>query len=223
MAKITKEEEMRQQNVAEAVSKAEVFFKENSKIIYGCVIAVLVIALCILCYNRFILTPKKAEAQQQMFHAEQWFAEGNYELALAGDDNYLGFEDVIDKYGAKGGTAVYLYAGEAKLHLGEFEEAIKYLKKYSGKDNILSARAEGCIGDAYVGLEDYKTAINWFCKAAKTSDNVFSALYLKKAGIAAEALGNNDEALSYYKEIKDRWPGAFEASDIDKFITRIEK
>ena len=223
MAKTTKEEEIRQQNGAEAVSKAEVFFKENAKIIYGCVIAVLVIALCILCYNRFYLTPKRAEAQQQMFHAEQWFAEGNYELALTGDDNNLGFEDVIDKYGAKGGAAVYLYAGEAKLHLGEFEEAIKYLKKYSGKDNILLARAQGCIGDAMVGLEDYKGAISWFEKAAKTSGNVFSALYLKKAGIAAEALGENEAALSYYKEIKDKYPAAFEASDIDKYITRIEK
>ena len=48
MAKITKtEEEVRQQNVAEAVSKTELFFKENGKLIYSCVIAVLVIALCI--------------------------------------------------------------------------------------------------------------------------------------------------------------------------------
>ena len=52
MAKITKtEEEVRQQNMAEAVSKTELFFKENGKTIYTVVCAVLVIALCILAYK----------------------------------------------------------------------------------------------------------------------------------------------------------------------------
>lgn len=223
MAKKTKEQEVRQQNVAEAVSKTDQFFKENSKLIYGCVIAVLVVALAILAYNRFYLVPKKAEAQRETFHAEQWFAAGEYEMALSGDDNYLGFEDIISTYGSKAGAAVYLYAGEAYLQTGRYEEAIKALKKYSGKDRILAARAQGCIGDAYVGLEDYSTAISWFKKAAATSDDMFSALYLKKAGLAYEETGNAAAALACYKEIKDKYPSSYEASDIDKYITRISK
>jgi tetratricopeptide (TPR) repeat protein len=222
MAKKTKEEEIRQQNVAEAVSKTEQFFKENGKIIYGCVLAVLIIAIAILAYNRFILQPKKAQAQDQMVRAEQWFEAGEYELALNGDGNDLGFEDIIDQFGAKGGQSVYMYAGVAKLHLGEYDEAINYLKKYKGEDPILLSRAQSCIGDAFVGKEDYNTAITWFEKAAKTADNVYAAAYLLKAGIAAEALGNTDKALAYYKEIKDKWANAPEASEIDKYITRIE-
>ena len=66
MAEITKDEEIRQQNVAEAVSKADVFFKENGKLIYGCVAAVLVIALCVRAYNRFILQPQKQQAADQI-------------------------------------------------------------------------------------------------------------------------------------------------------------
>ena len=58
MAKITTKEDIRQQNVAEAVSKTDQFFKENGKIIYSCVIAVLVVALAVIAYNRFILQPK---------------------------------------------------------------------------------------------------------------------------------------------------------------------
>ena len=222
MAKKTTEEEIRQQNVAEAVSKTEVFFKENGKIIYGCVLAVLIIALAILAYNRFILQPKKVQAQDQMVRAEQWFEAGEYELALNGDGNDLGFEDIISQFGAKGGESVYMYAGLSKLHLGEYEDAIKYLKKYNGEDPILLGRAQCCIGDAYVGLEDYATAISWFEKAAKTTDNVYAAAYLLKAGIAYEALGNADKALACYKEIKDQWANAPEAAEIDKYITRIE-
>ncbi len=222
MAKKTKEEDIRQQNVAEAVSKTDQFFKENGKIIYGCVLAVLIIALAILAYNRFILQPKKVQAQDQMVRAEQWFEAGEYELALRGDGNDLGFEDIIGQYGAKGGQSVYLYAGVANLHLGEYDQAIAFLKKYKGEDPILLGRAQCCIGDAYVGLEAYETAIGWFEKAAKTSDNIYAASYLIKAGIAAEALGDSRKALAFYQQVKDQYASAPEAAEIDKYITRIE-
>ena len=223
MAKITKTEaEQRQQNVAEAVSKTDQFFKENGKLIYGCVIAVLLVALAILAYNRFILQPKKAQATDQMVRAEHWFQAGEYELALNGDDNDLGLEDIIKQYGSKAGEAVYLYAGIAKLQTGAFEDAITYLKKYNGKDPIMLAKAQSCIGDAYVELQDYATAITWFTKAAQTTDNAFAASYLLKAGIAAEANGENQKALSFYKEIKDKWANAPESMEIDKYITRLQ-
>ncbi len=209
MAKITKtQEETRQQNVAEAVSKTELFFKENGKIIYGCVIAALVIALAVIAYNRFILQPKKAEAQAEMFKAEQKFAQGDYELALKGDDNNLGFEDIITKYGTKAGKAVYLYAGACALQTGKFDDAIAYFKKYDGKDKILLSRAQAGIGDAYVGLEDNKNALDWYEKAAKTADNMYAAGYLLKAGLVAEELGDTAKALACYKQIKDQYPQA---------------
>ena len=223
MAKITKtEEELRQQNVAEAVSKTEQFFKENGKLIYGCVIAVLVIAICVLAYNRFYLQPKKAQATDQMVRAEQWFEAGEYELALNGDENDLGFADILKQYGSKAGEAVYLYTGICQLQTGAYEDAIATLKKYEGEDVILLSRAQACIGDAYVELEDYASAIGYYEKAAKTADNAFAAAYLLKAGIAAEANGDAAKALSFYKTIKDQYPQSPEASDIDKYITRIE-
>ncbi len=223
MAKITKtEEEVRQQNVVEAVSKTEQFFKENGKIIYGVVIGLLVIAIAILAYNRFILQPKKVQATDQMVRAEQWFQAGEYELALTGDDNDLGFEDIIKQYGSKAGEAVYLYTGICQLQTGAYEEAIATLKKYDGEDSILLSRAQACIGDAYVELEDYGKAINYYEKAAATVDNALAAAYLLKAGIAAEANGEYAKALSFYKEIKDQYANAPEAMEIEKYITRIE-
>ncbi len=221
MAKITKEEE-RQQNVAEAVSKTEQFFRKYSNLIYGCVIAVLVIALIVIAYNRFILQPKKAQAADQMAQAERWFEAGEYELSLTGDDNSLGFDDIISQYGSKAGQAVYLYAGIAKYRTGAFEEALSLLKKYNGSDPILLGKAQACIGDTYVELGDLNNAVVWFEKAAKTTDNLFAAGYLIKAGIASEELGNNAKALELYKKVKDLYPNAPEAMEIDKYITRLE-
>ena len=223
MANKPTEQELRQQNIAEAVSKSELFFQKYGKIVYGCVAAVLLIALAILAYNRFILQPKKEKAQAEMFKAEQKFAQGNFELALNGDDNTMGFEEIIDTYGSKAGEAVYLYAGASALQIGEFDKAISYFKKYNGEDSILLSRAQAGIGDAYVGLEDYKSALAAYEKAAATvSSNMYAAGYLLKAGQVAEEMGNKDKALDFYKKIKDQYPESAEASDIDTYITRIE-
>ena len=222
MANKPTEQELRQQNIAEAVSKSELFFQKYGKIIYGCVAAVLLIALAILAYNRFILQPKKEKAQAAMYVAEQRFAAGNFELALNGDDNDMGFEEIIDTYGVKGGKSVYMYAGACALQTGDFDKAIKYYKKYNGEDKILLARAQAGIGDAYVGLEDYNNALAAYEKAAATIDNMFAAGYLLKAGQVAEELGDKEKALAFYNKIKDQYPQSAEASDIDKYITRIE-
>ena len=134
----------------------------------------------------------------------------------------MGFEEIITTYGKKAGEAVYLYAGGSALQLGEFEKALKYFKKYAGEDKILLSRAEAGMGDAYVGLEDYKNALAAYEKAAATADNLFAAGYLLKAGQVAEELGDKDKALACYKKVKDQYPQAVEAADIDKYITRIE-
>lgn len=215
-------EALQQERIDETVSKTDQFFNENKKTIIGIIIALLVIGLGVLAYNQWILKPKQAEAMEQMFPAEAAFQAGECELALNGDGNVLGFKDIIDQYGAKAGKAAYLYAGICELQTGNFEEAVKYLQKYKGKDNILAGRALSCIGDAYVGLEDYNTAINYFLKAADKSDNMFSAAYLLKAGVTYEELGQNDKALECYKMIKDTYPQSVEGYDIDKYISRIE-
>jgi len=210
------------QAVAEAVSKTDLFFKENSKTIITVVVALLVVAAGIFCYVKFAYQPKVAEAQEQTFPAEALFRASDYDAALNGDGNALGFADIIDQYGAKAGKAVYMYAGICELQLGNFEEAINYLKKYNGKDAILAGRALACQGDAYVGLEQYDKALACFTAAAKKSDNAFSATYLLKAGVTAEKLGNDDQALSFYKEIKENYPQSIEGYDIDKYISRTE-
>jgi len=218
----TKKEQERAEKVEETVSKTDQFFRENKKTIYGCLIALLVIGLAIVGYYKLYYQPKSEEATAQMFPAENNFTNGEYELALNGDGNVLGFAQIIDDFGAKGGKDAYLYAGICELQLGNYQEAINYLKKYKGKDAILAARAAACIGDAYVGLGDNKQGLTYFEKAAATADNVFAAGYLLKAGVICEELGDNAKALTYYKKIKDQYPSSVEGYDIDKYISRIE-
>ena len=104
--------------VAEAVSKTDLFFKENRNTIL-IVLAVLVVAgLAFFFYHKFVYEVQRAEAQEQMYPAENNFRSMEYELALNGDGNVLGFSQIINDYGKKAGKAVYFYAGVCELQLG---------------------------------------------------------------------------------------------------------
>ena len=208
--------------VVEAVSKTEKFFNENGKLLSIIAAAIVVVAAGVFCFHKFVYQPAQAEAQGQMALAEANFRAGDYELALNGDGNVLGFAQIIDEYGSKAGKSVNFYAGVCELQLGNWDLAIKYLQSYNGKDAILKARALACIGDAYVGLENYEKALGYFEQAASVVENMFAAGYLLKAGVVAEKLGQNEKALGFYTQIKEQYPDSMEGYDIDKYIGRIE-
>ena len=220
MAKEIKNENV--EAVVEAVSKTEKFFNENGKLLSIIAAAIVVVAAGIFCINKFVYQPAQAEAQGQMALAEANFRAGDYELALNGDGNVLGFAQIIDEYGAKAGEAVNFYAGVCELQLGNWDLAVKYLQAYNGKDEILKARAIACLGDAYVGLENYEKALACYEKAAGVVDNMFAAGYLLKAGIVAEELGQNEKALGFYTQIQEQYPDSMEGYDIAKYIGRLQ-
>ncbi|MCR4860208.1 MAG: tetratricopeptide repeat protein [Bacteroidales bacterium] len=214
-------EAARQENIEQTVSATEQFYNNNKKLIWGVVAAILVIGLGSLAYNKFVFQPKCVEAMQQTYPAEMSFQSGEYDLALNGDGNNMGFADIIAEYGTKSGKAVYLYAGICELQLGNYDQALSYLKKYKGKEPVLAARARACEGDAYVALGDYAAAVRSYKAAAQTADNAFAAGYLLKEGSAHEALGQKAEALACYKAIQQDYPQSLEAYEIAKNIARV--
>ena len=215
-----KDEKLQQEEVAATISKTEEFYNQHKKTIWGAVICVLVVGLGILGYAKFIYAPAAKEAQEAAFPAELNFQQGEFELALKGDGNVLGFEDIIDQYGAKAGQAVYLYAGACNAQLGNWEDALTYLKKYNGKEPILAARALALQGDCYSALEDYAKAVKFYEKAAAKADNMFAAAYLVKAGQVYLQLGENDKALKAFETVKEKYPQSIEGYEVDKYINK---
>ncbi len=209
-------------NVTEAISKTEKFFETYKKhIIYGVAGVVAIVAAALL-YHNFVTLPAQQEAMAQTFTAEQYFRNGDFEKALNGDGNALGFNEIISEYGTKSGEAVYFYAGVCNLQLGNYAEAINNLKKYNGKDEIIAARAIACIGDAYAAQGDYSAALDNYKSAAAAANNIFAANYLLKAGIMCEEMGKPAEALAFYNEIKSKYSQSPEGVEINKYISRIE-
>lgn len=209
-------------NVSEALSKTEKFFETyKNHIIYGSA-AIIAIVAAVLLYHNFVTLPAQQEAMAQTFTAEQYFRNGDFEKALNGDGNALGFNQIISDYGTKSGEAVYFYAGICNLQLGNYDEAISNLKKYNGKDEILSARALACIGDAYAAMNNLESALSSYKSAAAASENVLAANYLLKAGIICEEMGKPAEALKLYEEIKTKYSQSPEGYEINKYISRIQ-
>ncbi|MBR5857107.1 MAG: tetratricopeptide repeat protein [Bacteroidales bacterium] len=209
-------------NVGEALSKTEKFFETYKKPMIYAIAAIVIIGAIIMAYYQFIHLPKQQEAMGQTFAAEQAFRANDFDKALNGDGNTLGFKQVIAEYGAKSGEAVYFYAGVCELQLGNYNEAIKYFNQYKGTDPIMAARAIGCKGDAYASLNELEKAAAEYVKAAKKADNILAAGYLKKAGIVYEELGKPAEALKMYEEIKTKYPQSVEGFEINKYISRIQ-
>lgn len=208
--------------VEEALSKTEKFFETYKMPMLYAAIAAIAITAGVLAYHNFVTLPKQQEAMSQTFAAEQFFRADDFEKALNGDGNTLGFKQIVNDYGSNAGEAVYFYAGVCELQLGNYNEALTYFKKYKGKDAIISARAIACMGDAYAGLGDLKAAASEYQKAANASDNIFAAGYLLKAGIMQEELGQPQEALKLYEIIKNKYPQSPEGYEINKYISRIE-
>ncbi|MDD3639106.1 MAG: hypothetical protein PHG33_03385 [Bacteroidales bacterium] len=208
--------------VAEAISKSEEFLAKYKNHLIYTVAGIIILLGLGFGYMKLIREPRRNEALAQMFPAERYFRSDSFALALNGDGNVLGFKDIIDQYKALPGQVVYFYAGVSELQLGNFGQAIEYLKKYKSRDEIIQARAWCNIGDAYAGLEDTESALTWYLKAAAYRDNAYAAAYYRKAGILMEEKGDYAGALDMYKTIKNKYPQTLEGYEIDKYIARLE-
>jgi tetratricopeptide (TPR) repeat protein len=222
MAKKKDVSEERMEAVESALSRTEQFIESNQKIITYVVGGVIVIILLFFGYQKYILKPKEKTAQTAMFKAEYYFEKDSTDLALFGDGESIGFLDIIDDYGStKAGNLAKYYAGVCYLSKGEYEEAIKYLKKFSGDDIIVAGMALGAIGDAYMQLGENEKAVSYYIDAANNEPNEFTTpAFLLKAGWAYESMGEWNKALKAYEKMKKDFPKARESRDADKYIAR---
>ena len=210
------------ESLENALTRTEQYIENNQKSLTVIVLAIIVIVGTFLGYSKLYIAPMEEEAQTQIFAAEQYFEKDSFSLALNGDGNYLGFIDIIDSYSpTKTGNLARYYAGISYRELGEYEEAIDHLKRFSPKDKMIGSVAYGAIADCYVELGKLEEAAKQYLKAANYGKNNFSSpIMLMKAGTVYEELGKFAEAVKAYETIKAKYPKSAEAREIEKFITR---
>ena len=218
---VTPQDEM----LATAQTQGENFFEKNSKMVITAIVVIFVLAAAIFGYRKAIIEPRNNKAQEMLFEAQYQFESQNADLALAlnGNENTPGFVQVIEQYGnTPAGNLAQMYAAACSLRLGELEQAESYISKFNDvkgiPGQIVNAMAAGIKGDIAVEKGDFESAAKLFEKAAKISDNNFSApMYLRKAAMSYNAIGQADKAQALYKEILDTYPTSYDSREANKF------
>lgn len=210
-------------DVAEAYTKTEQYVNKN-----GTTIAMILGGLALLfvgymLYQSYVVEPKNEEAAASLVYAQLHYENDSLALALNGDGEHYGFLDIINDYsGTESANMATYAAGTCYLNMGQFEEAKQYFMDSSFDALGLEATRLGAIGDCNVELGDYEGAISYFNKSVRFSDNEFTApIYLKKAGLAYEKIGDNGKALSTYQRILKDYPQSTIGRDMEKYIARV--
>jgi tetratricopeptide (TPR) repeat protein len=210
-------------NVEETLSKTEQFLEQNYRsLIY--MLAGLIVIVGLFWLAKIYLNKRGDEAQAQMYQAQKYLESDSLKLALNGDGNYLGFLDIAKdyKFTTSGNLALYS-AGICYLHLGQFQDAIDFLSKYSKKDKVIGALAIGATGDAYVELGDLQKGVAKYIEAADFGSNAFNTpIFLMKAGEIYELTNKYADALKMYERVQNEFPESSEGASIDKYIARVK-
>ena len=219
-----KKEEQNLENVQEALNTTSAWIEANQNKLTWAITAIVVVVLAVIAVNTYVLKPKAQEANNENAKAVVYFTQGNYELALNGDDaECIGFEAIANDYKcSKAGKLAALYAGVCYYQLGDYAAAAEYLSKFNAKDLNVEPAALQLLGDAYVNMEEYGKAAKAFAAAAKSGNDLIAPMSLKKLGFVQMELGNNAAALKAFETIENEYPASLEAQDIEKYIAIVK-
>lgn len=215
----------------ETANRSEQWLEKNQKPVFIFLGSVLFAILAFVAYTKLVKGPKEITAANELAYSKAAFNEAElatsnidslYTIALNGVDGKYGLVDVAKKFSStKAGNMANYMAGMAYLKMNDYQKAIDHLGKFSSDDQALAPLAKGNMGDAFADINQPKEAFSYYKEAANLGDNnFFTPMYLFKAGNTALELGKYDEALQLFEQIKNKYPQAENAKDIDIFINR---
>lgn len=206
------------------VEQIQRFWDKSGKQIGYVLLVVVLIVAGYLGYKNLISEPNEKKAAEAMFRAEEYYRMDSAKLALNGDNVNAGFLKVISKYGGtSSGNLAQFYAGSCYLKLGDYNNAVKYLKDFSTSVQQIQVRAYGLLGDAYSELNKKEEAAEQYKKAGTyfEKDELLSPEYLFRSGYLYESMGKTQDAIAMYQLIKDKYPTSQRGFDIDKYLARL--
>jgi tetratricopeptide (TPR) repeat protein len=206
------------------VERAQDFWTKYSKPVMIGLAAIVLIVGGFFAYNRFVKGPEEIKANEAVWKAQEYYKIDSFQLALNGDASTPGFLKAISRYsGTKAANLAKFYAGSSYLQLGDYNNAVKYLKDFSTDSKLVQVRAAGLLGDAYAELGKKEEAVEQYKKAGTMleTDDFNSPEYLFRAGYLSESMNKTADAIGFYKKVKEKYPNSQRAYDIDKYLSRL--
>jgi tetratricopeptide (TPR) repeat protein len=206
------------------VDSARDFWGKNNKAITIVLAGLALVVGGYFAYTKLFRGPQEVKAAEAIWKAEDYFRQDSFNLALNGDGINAGFLKAIKNHsGTKAGNLAKFYAGACYVQLGDFNNAIKYLKDFSTNQVEVEIRATGLLGDAYAELGKKQDAIDYYKKAGTLydEDDVNSPEYLFRAAMLNQELGKNKDAIELLHQIKDKYPNSQRAFEVDKHLGKL--
>jgi tetratricopeptide (TPR) repeat protein len=209
--------------MATRLERGEAFLRQNSKIVGGILIAV-ILSIAAILFFQINRQDQNQKAQAEMFQAVYYFEQDSTDFALNGDGSNPGFLKIADQYsGTEAANLSNFYAGSIFLSEGQFQKAVDHLRKFSSDDYFVQARAHSLLGDAYLELGSTKEAISAYQKAVDHKRNKFFApKYLSKLAVAYEEAGDIANAIKTYSTIEEEYYESYEYTNARKHKARLE-
>lgn len=215
--------ELREDTVVTAYARAWQFFDRNRTLIYGILVAVVVLVLLMVGWI-WRQNVRNNEAAEHLGRIVSLYEQGDYQQALDGSGGNLGLIAIADQYGSTdAGNLARFYAANAYFELGSYEEARAYFSDFKVGDDILGASAIAGEAAALEALGQYERAGELYRRAALHQEiPALSPQYLLDSGRAFEAAGDYDRAIESYRMIADNFEQASIAANIDAYIAGAE-
>jgi tetratricopeptide (TPR) repeat protein len=206
----------------ERLTKTEEFLEKNRRWVFIIGGAIIVLITAFFAF-KYYLDRQNLDAQANMFQAQYYFEDDEFNLALNGDGNNMGFLEIIDEYPlTEAANLAHFYAGVSFMNLGQFEDALHHLRKFRSRDLLVRPRAHSLIGDAYMELNNYRDAARFYNRAADYKPNkFFTPIYLMKGALAHELDGNHRAAMDNLETLVNDFADSDRVMDAKKELARL--
>jgi tetratricopeptide (TPR) repeat protein len=209
------------------IERGQNFWSKYSKLIVGAIAALVLVVGGYFAYTNFVQKPAIEKANEAIWRSQINFKSDSFNLALKGNPAQkgdVGFLKVIkDHSGTPAGNLAKYYAGICYLHLGDFNNAVKYLEEYKAGDAQLKLMSSGSLGDAYAELgkvdkayESYKVATTAF-----VSDDFNTAEFLYRLAQLYDKNGKTKEAIEAFTRLKNEFPTSNRSFEADKYLGKL--
>lgn len=194
--------------------------QNNKKIILWAAAAVVGVVVLVLGYIYLVRQPGIAKANDNIGAADIQLALGNDSIALA---KYM---EVADNDGYDAANRAALQAATMLYKDEKYEEALKYLDKFSASESIIGAAAYSLKGDCLVNLDKLDDAVSAFKDAISESDNntYYTPFFMQKLARVYREQGKFAEEADIYRSIIKDYPqfGDGYGIDMQKYLRRAE-
>lgn len=206
------------ENINDSATTLEEKVVNNQKTIMWVCIGITAVIAIILIYMFAIRKPGIENANNAIGQADLETLSGNDSTAL------VQYQHVADEFGYEAGNRAALNSAIILYKQGKYQEALDYVKKYSGKESVIGATAKALEGDCYVNLDKLDNALACFDDAVKISDKnpSLTPYFLMKQANVYNAQKNYTKEAETYQTILDEYPsfGPRIGVDFEKYVER---